>query len=226
MAGFVLPALAIGLGSISVKPQRAFIPQSGNNMIVPHVTLEEVHSDELEITDHPVEQGSSISDHAFKRYAEVITHCAFSDSFVRGSSLVSQATGLGAALGGSKARALLGTAATAQSLLMGFGNGQIKAIYDDIIALQTNRILCDLYTGKRKYKNMLPKSIRVTTSKEWENALMIVIHWREILIAKTSVVRVPASAQANPSVTADPVAAGEKKLQTVKKTINPELYGG
>lgn len=48
--------------------------------IVPDVVIQEDHRDELVITDHPVETGATISDHAFKRPVEVEMHCAWSDS--------------------------------------------------------------------------------------------------------------------------------------------------
>lgn len=50
------------------------------DMIIPDVTIEEDHRDELIITDHPVETGSAISDHAFKRPVEVEMRCGWSDS--------------------------------------------------------------------------------------------------------------------------------------------------
>jgi len=48
--------------------------------IIPDVTIEEVHHDELVITDHPVEIGSTISDHAFMRPVEVQMRVGWSDS--------------------------------------------------------------------------------------------------------------------------------------------------
>lgn len=48
--------------------------------IVPNVAIEESHHDELTITDHPVEQGASISDHAYKNPAEVTCRYGWSDS--------------------------------------------------------------------------------------------------------------------------------------------------
>jgi hypothetical protein len=48
--------------------------------IYPDVTMEEVHHDDLVITDHPVEKGSSISDHSFKRPEEVDMRVGFSNS--------------------------------------------------------------------------------------------------------------------------------------------------
>lgn len=47
---------------------------------VANVTLEEDHSDEIEISDHPVEQGAEVSDHAFKRPPSVTITAGWSNS--------------------------------------------------------------------------------------------------------------------------------------------------
>jgi hypothetical protein len=39
-------------------------------VIIPDVVVSEKHSDTLEITEHPVETGAAISDHAYKRPAK------------------------------------------------------------------------------------------------------------------------------------------------------------
>ena len=48
--------------------------------IIPNVTIEEHHRDDLAITDHPVEQGAAITDHSFKMPAEVTMQCGWSSS--------------------------------------------------------------------------------------------------------------------------------------------------
>lgn len=48
--------------------------------IVPTITIEEIHQDDIVITDHPVEQNASISDHAYKRPVELILRCGWSNS--------------------------------------------------------------------------------------------------------------------------------------------------
>lgn len=50
------------------------------NTIVPDVVVEEITTDTLRITDHPVETGCAISDHAFKMPVECVMRCGFSDS--------------------------------------------------------------------------------------------------------------------------------------------------
>jgi hypothetical protein len=52
--------------------------------IIAEVTILEGGSDELWITEHPVEQGATISDHAFKRPAELHLRLGWSNAFVGG----------------------------------------------------------------------------------------------------------------------------------------------
>jgi hypothetical protein len=48
--------------------------------IIPHVVVEEVYEDSLEITQHPVERGATITDHAYKRPYQVEMKIGFSDA--------------------------------------------------------------------------------------------------------------------------------------------------
>jgi hypothetical protein len=45
--------------------------------MIPDVVVSEKHSDTLEITEHPVETGAAISDHAYKRPSEVVMEVGF-----------------------------------------------------------------------------------------------------------------------------------------------------
>lgn len=49
-------------------------------MLIPDVVVREVQRDEMVITDHPVEKGAAISDHAFLRPPEVEMQIGWSDS--------------------------------------------------------------------------------------------------------------------------------------------------
>jgi hypothetical protein len=73
-------AASIGgeLVSAYFSPQRSISSSLGSFHL--YVTLEERHHDELVITDHPVEQGASISDHAYKKPAELTMTIAWTNS--------------------------------------------------------------------------------------------------------------------------------------------------
>jgi len=46
------------------------------------IVVEERHTDDLEITEHPVEQGANVADHAYLKPKEVVIHAAVSNSSV------------------------------------------------------------------------------------------------------------------------------------------------
>lgn len=70
----VLRAVALGLLSPILVRQRSI------GGFVADVTVEEDHEDELSITDSPVEQGATITDHAVKRPAQLVVKVGYSNS--------------------------------------------------------------------------------------------------------------------------------------------------
>ncbi|SPX12793.1 bacteriophage protein [Escherichia coli] len=92
--------------------------------------ISEKHTDMLEITEHPVEVGAAVADHAYKKPSEVVMEVGFAG----GGALLDFASNL-----------------TATSLL-GLSPQQT---YQELLDLQESRIPFDVVTGKRLYSNML-----------------------------------------------------------------------
>lgn len=134
-------------------------------LIIPSVVISEKHSDTLEITEHPVETGAPVSDHAYKRPSEVVMEVGFSG----GGSLLDfiDTSSLGLMLGLSP-----------------------RETYQQILDLQASRIPFDVVTGKRLYSNMLIRAIEVTTDRTSENVLMAVLTLREVIITQTQQITV------------------------------------
>ena len=134
-------------------------------LIVPSVVVSEKHNDTLEITEHPVETGAPVSDHAYKRPSEVVMEVGFAG----GGSLLDfiDTSSLGLTLGLSP-----------------------KETYQQILDLQASRIPFDVVTGKRLYSNMLIRAIEVTTDRTSENVLMAVLTLREVIITQTQQITV------------------------------------
>lgn len=167
--------------------------QPVSNSIYPQIVSDEAHDDELQITQHPVEFGAAITDHAFKLPARVQIRAAWSYA----------AEGL----------ALLVPIATDASYL--------GSLYSTLVSLQSQRTRVSLVTGKRTYDNMLLRSLRVTTNQQTENTLSIIADFQEILIATTQVVSVPpASVMSSPQTTAATINQGQTSLSPGNK-INP-----
>lgn len=208
---------AVAAGQILIqlltnKPKRGLDDGSGT-LFIPDATIEEVHTDDLEITDHPVEQGAAISDHAFKRPSELIVTAGWSDS-PNNSGLGNQI--VGAAANSSPAlQAIIGVARAIGGIVDMFasrGSGSpSQAAYQQLQDMQNNRVLFTIYTGKRVYRNMLVKSLATTTDAKTENSLIIRIGCRQILMAQTQTVTVPDSANMkNPEQNGATVNGGVK----------------
>lgn len=211
--GFVLPAAAIGLDALLIRPARGLFPALVPPIIA-QVTIEERHHDEIQITEHPVEQGAEIADHAFKRAAEVVIRCGWSNSF--SPSLRNPVSFLSAAAGAASA---------VGSVLSGNAPDQVRAIYLSLLALQESRTPFDVVTGKRVYSDMLLRALDVTTDKASENSLFITMTLRQVIIVSTEVISVAGlgapSNQFFPGRTGQTVNAGGQQLQPAPNFVTP-----
>lgn len=158
-------------------------------LIIPDVVVSEKHSDTLEITEHPVETGAAISDHAYKRPSEIVMEVGFAG----GGSLLDIASNL------------------TSSSLLGLSP---RETYQQLLDLQSTREPFDVVTGKRIYSNMLIRALEVTTDKATENVLSAVVTLREVIITSTSVVQV-----ANKSDMAEGVNTSATQNTGTKATV-------
>ncbi|MBU9832513.1 hypothetical protein J1779_21555 [Rahnella sp. FC061912-K] len=171
-------------------------------LIIPDVVVSEKHQDALEITEHPVEIGAPVSDHAYKRPSEVTMEIGFSG----GGSLLDFAdtSALGISLGTSP-----------------------KEIYQQIRDLQASRVPFDVTTGKRQYSNMLIRAIDVTTDRTSENVLMCVLTLREVIISQTESITVADKADMQEGVsTASLQNTGTKSVKTANSSLLLTLFSG
>lgn len=68
------PLSLVAAGPVLIQPRRSI------GGLYPDIVIEEQHEDSLQITEHPVEQGAAINDHAFKKPESVIIRGGVSDS--------------------------------------------------------------------------------------------------------------------------------------------------
>ncbi len=226
--GFASAALQMGVSSlITIRKKRGLfnpILPDGTSLpdIVAQATIEEDHHDELEITEHPVEQGAAIADHAFKRPAEVTIKMGWSNSPSGPASMVNAALGAAVANNGTVQRVAnaFEIGAGALSILNGSGSDQVRAIYQQLLELQASRALFDVYTGKRVYTNMVCKSLAVNNDFKTENSLFVTMTCKQLILVNTQTVTFPQGTQADPKATASPVDKGTKSLQPVSSNVS------
>lgn len=196
--GVASAAAGFALQLAMIKPVRSFVGSDGSSIIA-QVTVEEVHEDDTEITDHPVEQGAAISDHAFVMPSGLVVTAGFSNS----PSITGPLNQLlGAAANASPAvQAVVGAAEFAGGVinLLSPSQSSINQTYQGLLVERANRTLFTVSTARRIYQNMLIKGLVLTTDQKTENSMLIRITFRQILMATTQTVTVPdSSVMANP----------------------------
>ena len=157
-------------------------------------TIEESHYDELAITDHPVEFGASISDHAYMLPYELRIRFAWSKS-------------------GNSIDSIIKSGLAALDSAMSGADNYLEAQYRALRTLQQKRLPFDIITGKRLYQDMLIKSLAVETDAKTENALFVEMVCRQVMIVKVAGGALDSGAQKNPAETAGVSDAGAKQAQ-------------
>lgn len=145
-----------------------------------NVVLTETTNDTLTITKQPVQQGASITDHAYKEPTVFSMQILFRDNLAL----------------------------------------SLSKIYEQLLALQVDRVPFEVVTPKRVYKNMLLGVLTQTTDKSTENCLAISVSFQEVIIVKVSTTQVPRQKQKAPATTGATENAGKKSaLQSLREGI-------
>jgi hypothetical protein len=180
--------------------QALFRPHRSIGPLQAMVTIQEDHHDEIAITDHPVEYMANISDHAIKLPSELRIRAGWSKS----PNLTGPGVNALFALDDNLVNAVLGP---------GGALDYTQIVYQQLRALQLQRIPMDVITGKRIYVNMLIQSLSTTTTQETENALLVDIVLREVIITTTYVQQIGSANQQSPELTKGQVNNGTKEIR-------------
>lgn len=175
---------------------------------IPNVSVSEQHTDTLEITDHPVQQGAAITDHAFKKPAELTMVVGWSNSSNLLASLV-------------------------QGTLFSSPITDVSDIYKEFLDLQESRKLIDVVTGKRTYSNMLIKQLSTTTNKDSEYSLILTVLMRQVIIANVATTTSSVGDAVNQKAPEDTAAVAKQGTAQPKQVTNSsvlsnlgKLFGG
>lgn len=195
MADFAsLTSLPSTVEAIFLERKRS-IQSEGGKMIIPDVTISELHSDSVTVTRHPVDTGASIADHAFREPAQLVCELGWSDSSTLLNSAIAAVTS-------------------------GFTKGlvTIKEIYEDLRQIMDNRELLTISTGKRQYQNMILTGMKTTTTVDTESCLITELTFEEVLIVEVQTKALAEVQQKYPAKTASPSYQG---MTRVMPTADP-----
>ena len=180
---FFQHAATYGVQQILIKPRERKIASS-IGIITADAVVEEHHIDTAEITTHPVEIGSMISDHAYMRPSEVVLHLAWSLSTI--PPLFSISTG-NASADSIIAKASSSLSSSTYNIYKTFTSStdKLKDTYEKLRQLQSNFIPFSIFTGKRLYKDMLCRELIVETDNKKEDSLFARMTCQQVLLVNT-----------------------------------------
>ena len=162
------------------------IQSSSGVSIVPDVVISEYHDDVVTVTQHPVDSGAPVSDHAICQPATVTCVFGWSDS----SRLINSV------MSGSFLKCLETT----------------KEVYEKLLKLKDARELLSLSTGKRTYPSVLITQLKVTTTAETESSAIIEVTFQEVRLATAKSVTLASLKQKNAKKTAGTRNGGSRSL--------------
>lgn len=154
------------------------------------------HTSKLNITEHPVETGANVSDHAFVEPAEVVMEIGMSDaakSVVKGQFATKKSRSVNA--------------------------------YELLMELQKQRIPIQINTRLGQYKNMLIETISAPDDYRTLYGLRVTVTFREVIIASTKTVKISARPNTTNSTNrgnVEPVEANQsvlKQLDNLRKGV-------
>lgn len=166
-------------------------PGTGKAVLTIDCTLRSAHSLDAQITQRELEDGSVVNDHMVVGPEQVVMEGVISETPLDLFSGLA-ASGVGAAASLLSQRRGLGAAAATGLLggkLLGSINGNRTVnSFDLMIQLQKKRILFDLVTGLRNYKNMMLTSIVANRSSTIGQSIEFTATIKQITFVKSALV--------------------------------------
>lgn len=150
-----MPSLPYSIEALVLGVKRQVTSLETGDAIIPDVVVSEMHEDEVVVTEHPVDFGANIADHAYVKPATVVCTFGWSDSSMLINSVLS----------GSILR----------------GVAQISDVYEAFLTLMRKRVPLSLSTGKRSYDCVIITKVREVTNVDTEAALKLEVHFREVI---------------------------------------------
>ena len=186
--------------------------------VVMDATLNETHTSTAQVTDHPVEDGSAISDHIIQRPDEIDIVGIVSNTPIE---IIER-------IGNILAGGVSGPAGAASAA---FDPHRAEDAYEALLELKTTGALITITTGLRTYEKMAITRVAVSKDAATGDAVPLSISAREVRTVEGAAVEIdPAVLRAKPKkkrgrqqpVAADPVteAKADDEVLLLKGAVN------
>lgn len=163
--------------------------------------ISESHVGEVDVTEHPIEQGADIADHARPKPDTLNIEGLVSNTPINSSQTQRAAQSQGLA---------------SEEVIQG-QPGMAESAYNKLLFLKANGKLITVVTGLRTYTNMVLKSLSVPVDAKTGDALKFTAQLKQVNIVQNKTVDLPVVLPA-----AKPVSSRGK--QVAKPADQPEPY--
>lgn len=218
----------------AVAAQKASYVKKALPDILADAVIEERHEDSVEVTEHPIAYGAAITDHAYYKPAMLTLVLGWSNSSYENAAVhwanvaLASAETVSAALGGSTLSKVVGAASTVFGIGQGVYNffqpsdvDSVKDTYADLLYMMKQRLVFTVYTGKRKYQDMVCIGLSTTTDSRNENSMIITMNCKQLLVVDSTTIPLTKENQAAPEDTASLVSRGTQQAAQTFKYVEP-----
>lgn len=142
--------------------------------------IEESHSSDLDISSHPIEDGSIISDHA------VLSQRTVSIIGMVSNHNIKKALSGGLVIGDVFGSGISSIQSGSSGIVHGSDLSKVSATYAAFLNLQNIRAVFDVQTGLNLYESCMLESIQVKQSFDWENAVLFKANCKQVNIVSSA----------------------------------------
>lgn len=194
--------IATGLDTAGILPRPARVTLTGDDGTILEfdATLREVHSGSSQLTDHPVEDGSVVTDHVIDQPDELALNCLMSNYPIL----------------------FLASARAQPSVEGGDPRSRAEDAYRAIVRLRKTATVMTVGTSLRDYDGLLIKGESVTRDKDTSNILDIQINLREFHIATSEEADLPDPIEKNDGAKTD---QGRKQTTDAAPVVQAKVDG-
>jgi hypothetical protein len=161
-------------------------------------TIQETHVSSVDISEHPIEDGSNVDDHITIKPKEItingiVTDTPFTSAAQIGGLITSGAVALGSKLGSVGGLVGAGVGATIGGMI-GLSQNRAKDGFAFLQELQDQKQIFDVVTGLKLYKNMVLVNLSIPRTNQTGKAINFTATMKSINVVAAEVINIPEAA--------------------------------
>lgn len=209
---------------LNVKRQTVFLyndPTKGDEEELLNIdaTISENLSSNLEVTEHPVEEGPNISDNVVSKPKELTIEGIVSESpLTLKAALAGNAAGATSLIGGIGGTIATGVTASLAGKLLNKSQKKAQDYLNVLLGIQEGKMLLTVITGLKVYNNMVLTNLTVPRDVTTGKMFKFIATLKEMIIVHSETIKLDASKTSNEGAVSK-VNEGRKSAKSVTSQV-------